>query len=826
MRVPLSWLREYVEIPLSVDELAERLTLAGLEVEHVERIGVPGSELPWDRDKIFVGEVTRVERHPNADRLLLATVAFGADQLITVVTGAPNLKPGDKGMKVALALKGARLYDGHKEGRVIMTLKEATLRGIKNDSMVCSEKELGLSDDHEGILILPDDAPVGVPLVDYLGDVVLEIAILPNTARCASIIGVARELAALTGQTLRYPSFDFEADGPDVHESVAVHIHDARCNPRFVAGVARGVRLGPSPWWMRRRLTLCGMRPINNVVDISNYVMLELGQPTHAFDLDAVRVGPSGKRTIITRCAQPGERLTTLDGVERALHPEDILVCDELGPLSIAGVMGGAESEVKDNTVNILFETATWDPTHIRRTARRHNLLSEASQRFARGLHPSMAWQAQRRGLSLLQQIAGAQIDRGLCDAYPNPVQPTIVSLRPQRVRHILGVEIPAEHIAQTLRALEFDVQPLSDNTLRVVVPDHRLDVEGEHDLIEEIARLRGYDTLPATLMSAEVPPAHSNPELEFEDDLKDTLVRLGLQEIITYRLTTPEAEAKTRADMQPEPLDAYVALANPLTPDRTVMRRTLLTAMLDTLAANLRHHARVALFEVGNVYLQRVDQALPEEVPRLAIGLAGVRQTGWWQEPAPPTMDFYDLKGLIEALVSAFGVGNVQIAPSQHPSLRPGRAAKLVNGGHVLGHFGELHPHVKQRWDFPPDLAVLVAELDVTLLRQLAETTPRVSDVPRFPPVVEDIAVVVAESVSAEEVQRVIARAGGDLLRAVHLFDVYRGAQIGEGKKSLAWSLTWQADDRTLTDKDTEKLRARVIRALETQLGATVRRS
>ncbi len=825
MRVPLSWLREYVDVPLSVDELAERLTLAGLEVERIERIGLPGSDLPWDRDKIFVGEVLRVERHPNADRLLLATVAFGADQPITVVTGAPNLKPGDQGLKVVLALKGARLYDGHKEGKVIMTLKEATLRGIKNDSMVCSEKELGLSDDHEGILILPDDAPVGAPLVDYLGDVVLEIAILPNTARCASIVGVAREVAALTNQTVRYPSCDFESSGPQVSDSVAVHIHDAQCNPRFVAGVARGVRVSPSPWWMRRRLTLCGMRPINNIVDISNYVMLELGQPTHAFDFDAVRVGPSGKQTIITRRAALGETLVTLDGVRRDLHPEDILVCDEHGPLSMAGVMGGAESEVKDTTTRVLFETATWDPIHIRRTARRHNLFSEASQRFARGVPPAMAMWAQRRGLALIQQITGAEIDQGVCDAYPHPQPPVVVDLRPRRVSQMLGVEMPEEDVARTLRALEFGVQPMPDGVLRVTVPDHRLDIEGEHDLIEEVARVRGYDTLPATLMQAEIPPAHSDAGLSFETLVKDTLVKLGLQEIITYRLTTPEAEAKARADMRAEPPQAYVTLANPLTPDRVVMRRTLLPAMLDTLKENLRHHDRVALFEVGSVYLQRADQPLPDEPSRLTIGLAGARQIAWWQEREARPMDFYDLKGVIEGLLDALGVSDAHIAPADHPALHPGRTAALHVRGQAIGHFGELHPRVKARWEFPADAPVLIADLDMAALQQVAEAARQVSDVPRFPPVVEDLAVVVAEHVSADEVRQVIARAGGEMLRGVRLFDVYRGAQIGDGKKSLAWSLTWQAEDRTLTDKETERLRAKVIRALESQLGAAVRR-
>jgi len=459
MRVPISWLREYVEVTLPIERLAEKLTLAGLEVEHVEYVGLPGSELPWDRDKIFVGQLLEVKRHPNADRLLLATVDYGAGQPIVVVTGAPNIRPGDCGQKVVLALRGARLYDGHREGRVIMTLKEATLRGIKNDSMVCSEKELGLSDEHEGILILPEDAPVGMPLADYLGDAVLEIAILPSVARAASIIGVAREVAALTGQTVRYPPMDFVAEGEPIDSELRLEIRDPKLNRRFTAGIVRGVTIAPSPFWMQRRLALCGVRAINNIVDISNYVMLEFGQPTHTFDLDAVRIGPSGIRTIITRLAQPGERLTTLDGQTRELQPDDILVCDELGPLSVAGVMGGADSEVKDTTRNVLLEVASWDNISIRKTARHHNFTSEAAYRFSRGVHPALAMVAQRRGLHLLHKHAGGVIAQGILDAYPLPARKVTVPMNPARVNKLLGANIPTEAMVSILRALEFQVE-------------------------------------------------------------------------------------------------------------------------------------------------------------------------------------------------------------------------------------------------------------------------------------------------------------------------------------------------------------------------------
>ncbi|MCS6774476.1 MAG: phenylalanine--tRNA ligase subunit beta [Thermoflexales bacterium] len=831
MRVPISWLKEYVDLTLSPEQLAEKLTLAGLEVEQVEYIGLPGSELPWDRDKIFVGQVVRVERHPNADRLLLATVDYGADAPITVVTGAPNLHLGEGGPKVVLALRGARLYDGHKEGKVIMTLKEATLRGIKNDSMVCSEKELGLSDEHEGILILPEDAPVGVPLADYLGDVVLHVAVLPSTARCASIIGIAREVAALTGQTLRYPDMRFVATGTPAEDELRLEITDGRLNPRFTASIVRGLRIAPSPFWMQRRLTLCGMRPINNLVDISNYVMLELGQPNHIFDLHGVRRGQSGKRTILTRYARPGETLVTLDGVTRTLQPTDILVCDEVGPLSLAGVMGGLESEVKPETTEVLVEVATWEPAHIRKTVRHHNLPSEAASRFARGVPPAIAMTAQHRLLHLLQTLAGGKIGQGILDAYPMPQPVVQVALRPNRVRQVLGVEIPTERMVSILRALEFGVTE-SNGELQVIAPSHRLDIEGEHDLIEEIARIHGYDAMPATLMAEGIPPAQGDPALVFEERLRDVLAGLGLQEVITYRLTAPEHEARLLAAVNAKRGDgrdgsspelAYIRLANPLTPERSVMRRSLLPGLLDVLEANLRHHERVAVFEVGAIYIPRAGALLPDELPRLGIVLSGISTERHWRVGRSEVMDFYHLKGILEGLFDAINIRGVQWQPAQHPALMPGRAAQVMVGGENVGVFGELHPLVRERWDLPAQ-PVLLAELDVMALQRAQGADRTIADVPRFPATIEDLAVIVDERVTAAEVEQVIRQAGGELLGAVRLFDVYRGEQVGAGRKSLAWSLVYQAPDRTLTAKEAEKLRGKIIRTLESRLGATIR--
>lgn len=830
MRVPISWLKDYVDITLSPEALAEKLTLAGLEVENIECIGLPGGELPWDRDKLFVGELLKVERHPNADRLLLATVAYGTAQPIVVVTGAPNIAPGDSGHKVALALKGARLYDGHKEGKVITTLKEATLRGIKNDSMVCSEKELGISEEHDGIIILPPDAPAGMPLADYLGDVVLDIKILPNIARAASIIGVAREVAALTGQALRMPALNFSAAGPAIEGELAIRIEDPKRNPRFTAGIVRGITLQPSPYRMQRRLALCGLRAINNIVDISNYVMLETGQPTHMFDFDAVRMGSSGKRTIVTRLARAGEKLVTLDGQPHDLLPSDILVCDEVGALSVAGVMGGADSEVKETTTNVLLEVASWDPISIRKTARHHNFSSEASYRFQRGVHPALAMLAQQRGLHLLQQYAGGVIDAGILDVYPQPAQSVTVELHPENVNKLLGVAVPVDEMTRILKALEFKIEDEGldarhSHSLVVTAPDHRLDIEGEHDLIEEIARIYGYDKLPNTLMRDEIPHAAGTPELDFEERIKDILAGAGLQEIITYRLTTPQAEARAFAPGTPADDRPYVTLLNPMTAEQTSMRHTLVAGVLEALQRNLHHLARVALFEVGNVYLPGEEGSLPDELPRLCIAMSGAQHTAVWRGGNAPNMDFFDLKGVIETLLRELHVEGATFQPAAHPTLYPGRAAAIQTKAAQLGLLGELHPKVREQWGFDASAPVLLADLDVMALRQAAGGARTIQDVPRFPATVEDLAIVVNEDVPAADVEMTLQRAGGNLLRGIALFDVYRGEQLGAGKKSLAYSLTYQADDRTLGEKDVEKLRAKLIRAVEGQLGATVRK-
>lgn len=838
MKVPLSWLRDYVDIDLPLHEVARALTMLGLEVDEVRLVGLPMPEqeqhefrftgLSWEADKIVVAQINEVMPHPNADRLVLCRLFDGTQELV-ILTGAPNLYPYkgtgtlEKPLKVAYAREGAKIYDGHQPGQVLTTLKRTRIRGFESFSMVCSEKELGISDEHEGVIILDEDAPTGMPLVDYMGDAVFDISILPNMIRNACVVGIARELAALTGKPLRKPRRSMPMDGPAIEGQVAIQITDPNLNPRFVVGLLRGAEPRPSPYWVQRRLRLAGMRPINSIVDATNYVMLELGEPLHAFDYDVLVKRAGGNApTIITRAARPGEVLTTLDGVERKLDDFTILVCDTAGALSLAGVMGGMESEVTEQTRNVLLEGATWNFINTRRTVAAQKLPSEAAYRFARGVHPALALEGVEIGLDRMAAWSGGQIAAGFVDAYPSPAVDPEVALSEADVRRHLGITLSAEQIADLLRRLEFECT-LRGDVVVVKTPPHRLDigsdVVGQADLIEEIARHYGYDVIPETRLADALPPQRGNPLLDREEKLRDLLVNLGLQEVVTYRLTAPEREARL-LEVAGAP---YVELANPIAPERRVMRRSLLASVLEVAERNSRLTNRLAMFEIGPVFLPAADRVLPVEQARLAMVLSGERTPAAWDRPAGEAYDFYDLKGVLEALFDALHIGGVSYSPMEHPCYHPGKCARICVGEAALGVFGELHPLVKERYDFGAS-PILAAELDLSAILDAMPERHETRAVPVFPPVLEDIAVVVDEDVPAERVREVIRQAGGKLLTEIRLFDIFRGAQIGAGKKSMAYSLTYQAPDRTMTDQEAAQVRQRIIRRLEQELGAKIR--
>jgi len=848
MKIPISWLKDFINLDgLSIEDIARKLTLAGMEVDEILYVGLPiptykegekhefkTNGIAWDKDKIVVAEIREVKPHPNADRLTLLDLYDGQAEQV-VLTGAPNIfhlkgtGKLEKPIKVAYAKEGSTLYDGHAEGLQLMTLKRAKIRGVESYSMVCSEKELGIAEDHDGIIILDDDAPVGMSLVDYMGDAVLDISILPNMARNANVIGIARELAALTGRELktanRRPQTNKSGQpsavsGQSVTELVEIEITNPELNPRFTAGLIRDVEIKPSPYQIQRRLRLAGIRAINNVVDATNYAMLELGQPLHAFDYDALKERAGKKKIkIITRAAKKGEKLTTLDGNERNLSSENVLVCDEKGSVGLAGVMGGSETEITDKTKNILLEGAAWNYINIRKTAKQHNLPSEASFRFSRGVHPDMAEHGVKLSLHYMATWANGKIAPGFIDEYPLKPKDSDVDVTPHDVKRLLGIELTAKEIASLLEKLEFKCKITKDK-IQVTAPNHRMDIDegviGLADVLEEVARIYGYDNIPTTTMADALPPQVGNPVHEWEEHLRDLLIALGLQEVVSYRMTSIEKESRVAKH------DEYVQLANPIAPEKSVLRRSLTASVLDVLEKNIRLSDSFAMFEIGSIFEPNKND-LPNEPRKLAIAMTGLRKENAWDVKDSSPFDFYDLKGRLELLLSGLRLTNISYASSESIlHLHPGKCAEIKIGDKVIGVFGELHPLVKEQYELG-DSPVLVAEFDLETLRNI-NPTYGITPVSEFPSIYEDIAIIVDESVLAETVEALIKQTGGRSVSQVKLFDVYRDEKIGAGKKSLAYNLTYQAEDKTLTDSEAAAIRNKIVKRLEHELGAKLR--
>jgi len=834
MKVPLSWLKEYVDITLPVQELAERLTLAGVEVETIQIIGLPGAELPWDPDKIVVGQVRAVLPHPDAERLVLAEVEYGGPQIEVVVTGAPSLLArrgqSDLHLKVAFAMEGAQLYDGHAEGQHLIKLKKTKIRGVPSRAMVCSEKELGLSGEQVDIIYLPDDAPVGTPLAAYMGDAVLDIDVKGPFAHLYAIFGIAREVAALTGAPLRRDALEVLERRPveltPTAGFIVLEIADPDLCPRYSAALIRGVKVGPAPFWMQMRLRRAGMRPINNVVDVTNYVMLESGQPLHAFDYHNLRARPGGDRpAIIVRRARPGEQMKTLDGQLRTFDGEMLLITDGGGPVAVAGVMGGLESEVTEATTDVLLESANFDFLSVRRTSRLLGLVSDAATRFGRRVDPEVAAKAAARAAHLMAELGGGTVVPAIGDLYPGRQPQREIEFDLAYAARVLGVEVPAGEVARILSSLDFQVSTVEGKpgTLRVTAPSHRPDVTQPVDLVEEVGRIWGYDRFPTTLMRDELPPQRANLRLEGAERVRDLLVGCGLDEVITYSLVDMEDEGKMWPQGAPRDPGEYLRVRNPLSAERAYLRKTLLPCLFRTTRENLRFLDRVALFEISAVYIPVEGQTLPDESRRLGIVMTGPREARTWlggQDRAPT--GFYDLKGVVEALLAGLGLAGT-FEPSQRPAFHPGRCAQVSVGGRAIGTLGELHPLVREAFDLPAQ-PVCALEFDLDGLLEGWGAPRTMASISVHPPVYEDLAVVVEENVPAVRVRDLIAQAGAPLVRSVVLFDVYQGEQVGTGRKSLAYRLTYQADDRTLSDQEVAKLRARIVRRLEQELGAALR--
>lgn len=820
MRVPVRWLRDYVSFDTPLDELAHRLTLAGIEVGAVERTG------DWDR--VFVGQITKIDRHPNADRLVLATVDYGKGT-ITVVTGAPNIKVGDR---VPLALAGAELMDYHQTPPVKAKLRPGKIRGVESAGMVCSAAELGLGDDHAGILVLDDDAPVGAPLGEHLGEAVLELELTPNRSDCLSMLGVAREVAALTGGAYGEPEVAAPTSGEPAAESTSVEIADPDLCRRYVAGLVEGVKVGPSPNWLQERLTAAGVRPINNVVDVTNYVMLEYGQPMHAFDFDRIRDG-----RIVVRRARPGERIRTLDGADRELDADMLVIADAERAVAVAGVMGGEESEVSEATTRLLLESACFSATSVRRTSRALKLPSEAARRFEKGLPPELAVDALARAGQLLHELGAGSVRPGWVDAYPAPTAPRQVRLKMGELERLLGVRYPPAEVEETLTRLGFRVSIESD-TLTVGVPYRRVDVGIAADVVEEVARVKGYDALPSTMLKGRAPaPTPPDSPWRREEQLRDVLVGCGLTEVIAYSLisearlhrlrigqaTTPLAQA---VDARLQPAVEPIRLVNPLSAELSVLRTSAFPQLIETVRNNLRWTDRdVRLFEIGRIYVRRPGD-LPEERRVLTIATGAYESGATWGSRIET--DFYLLKGIVEAAFLRLGVPQADWSSLDHPTFRRGHCAVVTAPAErgqppvLLGVVGEVDLAVRRAFDV--DEPLFLAGFDLDRLFPTIEDVQPFKPLPRFPAVYQDLALVLAETVAGEDVRRAIMRAGRPLVVAADLFDEYRGGRIGAGRRSLAYRITYQSPERTLNDREVAEAHERIEATLRRQFDAEIR--
>jgi phenylalanyl-tRNA synthetase beta chain len=842
---------------LPTAELSERLTLAGLGVDAVERVGDW-----WDPEFITVGEIIAVLPHPDADRLTLVDVEFGGDAPERVVTGAPNLfvhkgKTKAEGtlptLKAPFARSGALLIDAYSDQRPrpFKRLKPSKIRGVLSNGMVCSERELGLSEEHEGILLLPADAPVGAPLRSYLGDEILDLDLTPDMARCLSMVGVAREIAALTGAPLRLPPDEWRPSGDDqASDWVGVEIADPELCNRYTGVIIESVVIAPSPLWMQQRLIRAGMRPINNVVDITNYVMLALGQPLHAFDYGilkerAARVGED-KPVIIVRRAAEGEKFTTLDRVERTLTGQMLMIADRAGAVAIAGVMGGLESEVSDVTRAILLESATFDPINTRRTSQKLQLSSEASLRFIRGVPASLNAMAARYAAELMRRYAGGRIVPGMVDAYPVEQRLPTVYTSQSDMRRLLGMPVTLDEVADALRRLDFQVEQVADASadaspdsllalqrtpgeplLACTAPWHRLDIAYPADLTEEVARVIGYERVGATLIDDVLATQRRHDAYDTEEKLRNILVACGLQETINHALSSPESHNKLTPGLPPLHPGAYVTLTNPISPERRVMRRSLLVSAMENLARNARLAPRHAYFEIGRAFLPEAgDGVFPGEERRLSITLAGLRQPpDFYHQNASGEFDFFDLKGVVETLLDQLGFTPDAVEFRAEPdtsSYGPRCAAVWLNGVN-LGLMGEVHPQVRAAFDLPA-MRVCAADLRIEPVVRPHFVVQPMRPISNYPTVLEDLSFELSEEVTVRRVEETMRKAGGQLLVDVELFDIYRGPNLAADRKSLAFRLTYQSDERPLNEREVKTLRQRIIAAVEKETGGSLR--
>ena len=799
MKVPLSWLKQYVDVDLSAQELAHRLTMAGIEVGEVNVIG------GWT--EVFVGHVKDIRPHPNADRLRLCVVTTGSEE-VEVVCGAPNVAVDQN---VCLAKVGARVYNAHTER--YETLELAKIRGVESQGMICSAAELGLGGDHSGILVLPEDAPLGTLLDDYLGDTVLDLELTPNRLDCLSILGVAHEVAALTGKSVREPQYHYEESGDAISKQIEINVEDPDLCRRYTASLIHGVKIGPSPKWLQDRLSRAGLRPINNVVDVTNFVMLEYNQPLHSFDYDLIK-----DHMVIVRRARSEELLTTLDDEERKLTKDHLVIADSTDAIGLGGVIGGANSEIGEDTINVLLESATFNGVNNRETAQFFGLRTEATLRFEKGLRPELAPIALRRATRLIQEVAGGIVAPGIVDILSDEgADPPVVSLTTDKIKRMLGMEVDLNQVQEVLGSLGFTWECEGETKLNVTVPYWRNDVNIEEDLVEEVVRIIGYDSVPTTMLSSPIPFQPSMAIMGIRDQIKDLLAAAGVQEVINYPLVTlQQLEQVGCLDSQVLPM----RVANPMSSDREYLRTTLRASVLATLVANQGHSSGpFRIFESGKVFFPR-NANLPEEREYVSGVLAGRRhETSWLEDES--MLDFYDAKGMAETVFDRLGL-LATYEPAEDPTFHPGRCALIKAGDTEIGIVGEVHPVVMERLGLEmPQVAAFELFLD-PILSALPKSRRQFEPMPRYPSATRDLALVMPFEVDAGQVTQLVLRHRG--VERAELFDIYMGDNVSEGTKSMAFHVYFQARDRTLTNEEVNRSLDGLLRTLERELKVTLR--
>ncbi|MHC1727922.1 MAG: phenylalanine--tRNA ligase subunit beta [Syntrophobacteraceae bacterium] len=800
MLISLKWLSDYVDCALPTEEIAEGLTMAGLEVESVS------SRHPQLKNVMTV-LIESVEPHPKADRLHICTVSGGGSSY-RIVCGAPNARAG---AIAPLAVAGAELSGG--------TVREAVVRGESSQGMLCSEKELGLGEDHSGIWLLPSNTPVGVPLDAALGisDVLLEVGITPNRGDCLSVIGIAREVAALCKTSVKYSRVSVNEAGPPIETLTSVVIDDPEGCPRYSARLIQGVKIGPSPAWLKERVEALGIRSINNIVDVTNFVMMELGQPLHAFDFDRLR-----DNRIVVRRSKAGERFTTLDGMERELPDSTVMICDGVGPVAVGGIMGGLNSEIAPETTNVLIESAYFQPLSIRRSSRKLGLKTESSYRFERGIDPDGVLRALDRTAQLMQEVGGGTLAAGRIDVYPQTIVPPVLTLRVDRTNSFLGTGLSSSEMKEVLERIEMQVEHIDSNHLRVVPPSFRSDITREVDLWEEVARIHGYNGIPVTSPLASAESALYNPHQRARADLRNHLVGAGFFEVINYSFISLEAIRKLRlpeGDLRLDP----VRLKNPLSDEQAVMRTSLVPGLLQNAGFNFdRRSDNLRIFELSKIFLPRKGELQADEPHHLAGVMTGkfMPQLLYGGELE---IGYEDVKGVVESILRFFRIDGVRFrAESLPPWLDPYMAASFFVSGERLGEIGKLHSEVQEAFDLKRP--VFLFRLNFDKLFALQGPVPIYRSLPKFPPVARDMALVAEDRLPVEEPLDFIKSLNEPLLESVEIFDIFRSEQLGAEKKSIGYRLTYRAADRSLTDEEINEVHGKLIAKVTETFGVSLR--